>query len=248
MRHPHNDDGQAKNNLTPEDSQSSSLSEASEGALFPSQQPEMWAQGDALFNKPCAFKQGCTEIGQLPISDLPEIAFVGRSNVGKSSLINALTGRQNLARTSHTPGRTQELNFFQLGEDIFIVDLPGYGYAKAPKTKVLSWQNLIRDYLRGRPQLKRVFVLIDARHGIKPLDREIFTLLDKAAVSYQIVLTKLDKLPKAEREKRIEETAKSLKKYIAAHPIVCATSSHKKEGLSCVKAEISSFTTAPSDT
>lgn len=248
MGHQRNENGSEKSNLTPEESQTGSLSEEHTEILFPAQQPKMWALGEGLFNKLCVFKLGCTEVSQLPEADLPEIAFVGRSNVGKSSLINALTGRQSLARTSHTPGRTQELNFFQLGEELFLVDLPGYGYAKAPKTKVLSWQNLIKDYLRGRPQLKRVFVLIDARHGIKPLDREIFTLLDKAAVSYQIVLTKLDKLPKEERQKRITETAKSLEKYTAAHPIVCPTSSHKKEGLSLVQAEISAFTAPPTGT
>src|SRR5712691_323679 len=156
------------------------------------------ARGKALFKGPCTFVKGVVQIDDLPQDGRPEVAFAGRSNVGKSSLINALTGRTSLARVSVTPGRTRELNFFTLGKDeaLTLVDMPGYGYARAPKAQVKGWTRLVRDYLRGRRELKRVFLLIDARHGIKPNDREIMTLMDEAAVSYQVVFTKADK-PKA---------------------------------------------------
>ena len=176
----------------------------------------------------------------LPPEGPPEIAFAGRSNVGKSSLINALTGQKGLARTSNTPGRTQELNYFVpdgfsgQGADLppmALVDMPGYGYASAPKEKVDQWTRLIFDYLQGRVTLKRVYVLIDARHGIKKNDDEIFTLLDKAAVSYQIVLTKTDKIKAAGVPKLIEETLAKIKRRPAAFPGVIATSSEKSEGL-----------------
>src|SRR5690242_20212726 len=160
--------------------------------------PDDIARGEALCKAPCTFVKGVVRIDDLPRDGRPEIAFAGRSNVGKSSLINALTGRTSLARVSDTPGRTRELNFFALGKDgaFFLVDMPGYGYARAAKAQVKGWTRLIGDYLKGRRELKRVFLLIDARHGIKPNDKETMKLLDEAAVSYQVVLTKADK-PKA---------------------------------------------------
>ena len=154
--------------------------------------PDEIASGEALFKAPSVFVKGVTSIDALPADDKPEVAFAGRSNVGKSSLINALTSRRTLARVSVTPGRTRELNFFTLGhaEELYLVDMPGYGYAKAPKTAVRGWTRLIGDYLKGRRELKRVFLLIDARHGIKANDRETMKLMDESAVSYQAVLTK----------------------------------------------------------
>ena len=166
------------------------------------------ARGEALFKGPCTFVKGVVKIADLPHDGIPEIAFAGRSNVGKSSLINALTGRTSLARVSVTPGRTRELNFFTLGKDhaLYLVDMPGYGYAKASKVAVRGWTRLIGDYLKGRRELKRVFLLIDARHGIKPNDRETMTLLDEAAVSYQAVLTKADKPKASELEAVISQS------------------------------------------
>ena len=163
-------------------------------------------RGETLFKGPCTFVKGVVAIDGLPNDGKPEIAFAGRSNVGKSSLINALTGRTSLARVSVTPGRTRELNFFTLGKDeaLYLVDMPGYGYAKASKAQVKGWTRLIRDYLRGRRELKRVFLLIDARHGLKDNDRETMTLMDEAAISYQAVLTKADKPKAAELAKIIE--------------------------------------------
>src|SRR5262245_64184171 len=166
------------------------------------------ARGEALFKGPCTFVKGVTRVADLPRDGRAEVAFAGRSNVGKSSLINALTGRDRLARVSVTPGRTRELNFFTLGKDgeLYIVDMPGYGYARASKAAVKVWTRLIGDYLKGRRELKRVFLLIDARHGIKPSDKETMTLLDEAAVSYQVVLAKADK-PKAAEVAQIEAAA-----------------------------------------
>lgn len=187
-----------------------------------------------LFRRPWGFVKGVVAMDGLPLSDRREIAFAGRSNVGKSSLINALTGQKTLARTSSTPGRTQEINFFR-PEDMeaacYLVDLPGYGYAKAPKGQVASWTGLVKDYLRGRPTLSRVFLLMDARHGIKDNDRDIMKMLDEAAVSYQVVLTKIDKLKPPARDRVLNETAEALKKRPAAYPIVLATSSEKGWGV-----------------
>ena len=172
---------------------------------------------------------------------MPEIAFAGRSNVGKSSIINALTGKKGLAKTSNTPGRTQQLNYFNLADKIYIVDLPGYGYAQAPENMVKQWQKLIFAYLQGRVNLKRVFVLIDSRHGIKKVDLEIMEMLDKAAVTYQIVLTKTDKISSKALEKVLTETRKIIKEHAAAYVSVLATSSEKKLGLNELRYEIFSL-------
>lgn len=184
-----------------------------------------------LFTHNCDFVAGADKEEILPPATIPEVAFAGRSNVGKSSLINALTGRKQLARVSHTPGRTQQLNFFEIAKRLRIVDMPGYGYAAVGKQKVAGWQTLIKAYLRGRVLLRRVFLLIDSRHGFKDVDTEIMDLLDEAAVPYQIVLTKLDELKKGELEKRMEGVATVLKKHPAAFPAILAVSSHKGTGI-----------------
>jgi len=203
--------------------------------------------GVEIFASPWVFIRGVPAMKFLPPEGPPEIAFAGRSNVGKSSLINALVGRSGLARTSNTPGRTQELNYFvpdgysgEAGDlpPMALVDMPGYGYASAPKEKVDQWTKLVFDYLQGRVTLKRVYVLVDSRHGIKKNDDEIFTLLDKAAVSYQVVLTKTDKIKAPAVPKLIEETLAKIKKRPAAFPGVVATSSEKGEGLDDLRAAI----------
>ena len=191
-----------------------------------------------LFARPVAFLMGAAKIEQLPEPNLPEVAFAGRSNVGKSSLINALVGQKHLARASNEPGRTREVNFFVLDERVRLVDLPGYGWAKASKATVKTFQNLGRDYLRGRPNLKRVYLLIDARHGLKTVDDEALNALDTSAVSYQIVLTKADKLKPHEVEAVVERTLKGVSKRPAAFPRVLATSSEKGGGIPELRAEI----------
>lgn len=184
-----------------------------------------------LFHQNCDFVKGVVGVQHLPPPEMTEIAFAGRSNVGKSSLINALTNRKTLARTSNTPGRTKELNFFNLGEKLMIVDLPGYGYAKVAKKVVSNWTGLIFDYLRGRVNLKRVFVLIDSRHGLKDTDIKMMDELDKAAVTYQLVLTKIDKIKASELETRLEGIQTAIKKHPACYPEILSTSSEKKQGI-----------------
>ena len=191
-----------------------------------------------LFARPVAFMMGAVRIDGLPPADLPEVAFAGRSNVGKSSLINGLVGQKHLARASNEPGRTREVNFFVLDEKLRLVDLPGYGFARASKTDTQKFQNLGRAYLRGRPNLKRVYLLIDARHGLKKVDAEALDALDLAAVSYQIVLTKADKIKPAELAKTLEATLKAVSKRPAAFPRVVATSSETGAGLADLRAEI----------
>ena len=198
-------------------------------------------KGIKLFQQACTFMLSVGTIKQLPDTSLPEVAFIGRSNVGKSSLINALVGSRSMARTSNTPGRTQLLNFFNLAETVRLVDLPGYGYAKAPKSQVEAWGRLIDDYLRGRPNLARTFVLVDSRHGLKEKDDQMMQRLDKAAVSYQIILTKIDKINKLEIPELLTHTATSIAKSPAAYPEVLATSAEKYWGLERLKAQIAFF-------
>jgi GTP-binding protein len=191
-----------------------------------------------LFAGPAAFVMGAAQIQGLPPADQPEVAFAGRSNVGKSSLINALLGRKDLARASNTPGRTREVNFFSLDERLRLVDLPGYGFAKAARTEVKKFQNLGRSYLRGRPNLKRAYLLIDARHGLKDVDEEAMAAFDVAAVSYQIVLTKADKISAREVEAVTARTLAAISRRPAAFPRVVATSAEKGTGLPQLRAEI----------
>ncbi|HWD68474.1 MAG TPA: ribosome biogenesis GTP-binding protein YihA/YsxC [Caulobacteraceae bacterium] len=191
-----------------------------------------------LFAREALFMLGVTSLTALPPPDLPEVAFAGRSNVGKSSLLNALVGRHRLARTSADPGRTRELNFFLLDERLRLVDLPGYGFAKVSRGQARQFQNLGRAYLQGRANLKRVYLLIDARHGLKATDAEALDALDQAAVSYQIVLTKADKLKAVETQARVAETLAKIAKRPAAFPRVAATSAEKGQGLPELRAEI----------
>jgi GTP-binding protein len=195
-----------------------------------------------LFARPATFVMGCAKIEQLPDPDLPEVAFAGRSNVGKSSLINGLVGMHKLARASNEPGRTREVNFFDLDGRMRLVDLPGYGWAKASRTTVKKFQDLGRDYLRGRVTLKRVYLLIDSRHGLKAVDTEALDALDKAAVSYQIVLTKADKLKAGEAEAVAAATLKAISKRPAAFPEVAVTSAEKGGGLPELRAAIARAT------
>lgn len=197
-----------------------------------------------LFAQAWTFQRGVPTLEFLPEADRPEIAFAGRSNVGKSSLINALVNQHGLARTSNTPGRTQELNFFTSEQaGFYVVDLPGYGFAKAPKDKVDAWGLVLRDYLRGRVTLRRVFVLIDSRHGIKAVDHEILSLLDESAVTYQVVLTKIDKIKVPAIPKVLEACEAELKSHAAAFPVVITTSSAKNEGLEELRAWVVSAAT-----
>lgn len=194
--------------------------------------------GRKLFSRPCTFVMGAVDVRALPSAALPEICFAGRSNVGKSSLINAVTGQKGLARTSDTPGRTQELNFFLIQDRLSICDLPGYGYARAPKDRVKKWTSMVRGYLRGRPNLRRVLLLIDSRHGIKDNDREIMDMLDEAAVNYQVVLTKTDKPKAADLTALVAKTVEELKGHVAAHPVLMQTSSEKGRGIAELRAEL----------
>ncbi|HUC67777.1 MAG TPA: ribosome biogenesis GTP-binding protein YihA/YsxC [Stellaceae bacterium] len=201
--------------------------------------------GRKLFAGSCQFIAGAARANALPADTLPEIAFAGRSNVGKSSLINALTGRSALARVSHTPGRTQQLNFFELGQRLMLVDLPGYGFAQASKQEVQSWTALTRRYLRGRASLRRVLLLIDARHGIKEPDRPVMALLDEAAVSYQVVLTKADKPAKAALEATVAAVSDELKRHVAAHPVIHLTSAHEGSGIAQLRASLATLAAPP---
>ncbi|MGE0054509.1 MAG: ribosome biogenesis GTP-binding protein YihA/YsxC [Hyphomicrobium sp.] len=195
--------------------------------------------GRLIFTQAWDFSRGSPDLNHLPPDDRPEIAFAGRSNVGKSTLINALVGQRQLARASNTPGRTQELNFFTLpAASLYIVDMPGYGFAEAPKDKVAVWNKVLRGYLAGRRTLLRVFVLIDARHGIKTADNDILALLDSAAVSYQGVLTKADKVSRGELEKVAEATRQALGKHAAAYPEIIVTSSEKGTGIDILRGTI----------
>ena len=207
---------------------------ADEG-LFTAEQIEA---ARVMFAHPVAFMMGAAKIDGLPSPDLPEVAFAGRSNVGKSSLINALVGHKKLARASNEPGRTREVNFFVLDQQLRLVDLPGYGFAKVSRSTAKSFQNLGRDYLRGRPNLRRVYLLIDARHGLKPPDQEAMDALDQSAVSYQIVLTKADKMKPPEVQTVVDATLKAISRRPAAFPRVLATSSEKGFGIPELRAEI----------
>ncbi|KKB06976.1 GTP-binding protein [Devosia geojensis] len=205
----------------------------------PTYSPETLEAGRLLFARPFVFVKGCVAISDLPPADRVEIAFAGRSNVGKSSLINALCGTSGLARTSNTPGRTQELNIFESqSAPLRIVDMPGYGFAQAPEDKVKAWTRLIHKYLTGRPTLRRVYVLVDARHGIKANDQSVMNELDRAAVSYQVVLTKADKPSAGELQKVVAATQAGIAKRPAAHPTAMLTSSEKGSGIAELRAEI----------
>lgn len=211
---------------------------------FPIAEPESEAAaelGRKLFSGPVDFLKGVVAMDGLPDADRVEVCFAGRSNVGKSSLINALTNRKGLARASNTPGRTQEINFFELGEARYLVDLPGYGYANAPLAVVEKWQRLLKNYLSGRPNLRRAFVLIDSRHGIKPVDEEIMQLMNRSALTFQVVMTKADKIKDHERDWVLEQVRGKLAKHPAAFPELIMTSSEKGDGIATLRAVISSL-------
>jgi GTP-binding protein len=216
---------------------------APETDLFPPRalEPELLEAARILFARDCRFVAGAADPAALPAEGLPEIAFIGRSNVGKSSLVNALTGRRMLARTSNTPGRTRQLNFFALDRRLMLVDLPGHGYAAASKTAVQDWSRLAQHYLRSRASLRRVCLLVDARHGLKEPDRPIMALCDAAGLSYQIVLTKTDKLSLAERQTTAASVAGELVRHSAAHPEIHLTSADKGLGIAALRATLAGF-------
>ncbi len=203
--------------------------------------------GRLLFAKECRFITGAATMDYLPPMGAPEIAFAGRSNVGKSSLINALTGRNSLARASNTPGRTQQINFFDLDQKLTLVDLPGYGYAQAPKGQVEKWTILVNDYLRGRPVLRRVCVLVDSRHGLKDNDLEVMTMLDRAAVPYQIILTKADKIKPSALKTLTDKIVIDIGKRPAAFPAIIATSSETGAGIAELRAALAGLTKEQED-
>ena len=198
-------------------------------------------QGRLLFSKETSFVKGVVDMKGVPNPNKIEVCFSGRSNVGKSSLINALTGRKGLARASNTPGRTQEINFFSIPENHYLVDLPGYGYANAPIKVVEKWQNLLKRYLAGRQSLRRAFVLVDGRHGVKKVDTEIMSMLDNSAVTFQVVLTKLDKVKEKDRENILEQVRTSLQKHPAAFPEIILTSSEKGLGIQTLRSVIATL-------
>jgi len=209
--------------------------------LAPEPDDEARELGRLLFAGPVDFVKGVVAMSGLPPADRLEVCFAGRSNVGKSSLINALTGRKSLARASNTPGRTQEINYFALGDARYMVDLPGYGYAEAPVAIVAKWQELLRRYLAGRQTLRRAFVLIDTRHGVKAVDEEILSLLDRSAVTFQVVLTKADKVLRHERDAIIEQVQGALVKHPAAYNELIVTSSEKGDGIETLRAVIATL-------
>ncbi|WP_427454187.1 ribosome biogenesis GTP-binding protein YihA/YsxC [Litorimonas sp. WD9-15] len=198
-------------------------------------------EGRLLFARDVDFMLSVVNLESLPPANRPEICFAGRSNVGKSSLINALTNRKGLARASNTPGRTRELNYFNVHDRLNLVDLPGYGYAKASKSDIKNWTQLTRAFLRGRAGLRRVFLLVDSRHGVKDSDLELMSMLDETAVTYQVVLTKVDKKKSVDLDKTMRKTSRIIAKRPAAHPILMVTSSEKKTGLDMLRAEIATL-------
>jgi GTP-binding protein len=214
--------------------------------IFPprSLDPDQFEAGRRLFAREARFITGAAEPAALPAERLPEIAFAGRSNVGKSSLVNALTGRRMLARTSNTPGRTRQLNFFDLGGQLTLVDLPGYGYADAPKTAIKAWTGLVRHYFRNRAALRRVCLLVDSRHGIKEIDRPLMDMLDEAGVSYQIILTKADKIASGEAMRIAERIAAEISTHAAALPEILLTSATERSGIAELHETLGSFAPA----
>ena len=208
------------------------------GVADPLEDLDLAEAGRLLFARECVFTAGAAAVAALPPIGRPEIAFAGRSNVGKSSLVNALTGRRTLARVSHTPGRTQQLNFFDLGGRLGLVDMPGYGYAAVSKTRIAEWATLIESYLRGRASLQRIYLLVDARHGLKEVDHAQMTSFDRAAVSYAVVLTKGDEVKLADRAARVAETEAALAKHPAAFPQVILTSSETGMGVAELRSAV----------
>jgi GTP-binding protein len=206
--------------------------------LAPEPDPALLERGRKLFAGGADFLKGVVAMDGLPPPDRLEVCFAGRSNVGKSSLINALTGRKGLARASNTPGRTQEINYFTLSDSLYLVDLPGYGFANAPVPIVEKWQRLLKAYLAGRAPLRRAFVLIDTRHGVKAVDEEILSLLDASAVPFQVVMTKADKVKAPDREKVLTQVRGALAKHPAAYPELLMTSSEKGDGIATLRATI----------
>ncbi|MDP5346414.1 MAG: ribosome biogenesis GTP-binding protein YihA/YsxC [Paracoccaceae bacterium] len=206
--------------------------------IAPDPEPFALEKGRLLFAGPVDFVKGVVAMQDLPPPDRIEVCFAGRSNVGKSSLINALTGRKALARASNTPGRTQEINFFAAGDGLYLVDLPGYGYAEAPLAVVQKWQVLLKSYLAGRQTLRRAFVLVDTRHGVKAVDEEIMTLLDRSAVTFQVVMTKADKVKTIDHPKVLDQVRTALARHPAAFPEIILTSSEKGDGIETLRAVI----------